>query len=122
MLGQLLQNLEDWDFKKGTPVVVFDLDSTLFDTAARHHKILCEFSEGESRAFQTAVNDVSLAEFGWSVTAPLEARGVTDPAVLERLLAYWKTCFFTNEYVLADKPSRGSVKFVQEVHRQHAMV
>jgi hypothetical protein len=122
MLRQVLKRLEDWDGLGKIPVIVFDLDSTLFDTAARHYKILCEFAEGESQSFQKVVNDISITEFGWSVTAPLEARGANDPAVLGRLLAYWKTCFFTNEYVLADQPSKGAVSFVQEVHRLGALV
>jgi len=93
------------------PIAVFDLDSTLFNTAGRHLKILQDFSL-EVPEIAPLVADIGAAEFAWSVTGPLRKRGLDDDDVFERLGRFWFERFFTNDYVLHDEPAVGGPAFV----------
>ena len=107
------------------PVVVLDLDSTLFDTAGRHLQILTEYAQtvqGEHPDLLARVQELSHAEFGWSIRAPLDERGYRNEAALEGLNAFWFERFFTHDYVLHDLATPGAVSFVQEAHQRGALV
>lgn len=107
------------------PIVVFDLDSTLFDTAGRNLAILREFSEAFADRHPDLADHVGAirhADLGWSVVEPLQRRGITDKAVLDALLSFWKERFFTSEYVLHDLPAPGAVRFVTGCHARGALV
>jgi hypothetical protein len=105
------------------PVVVFDLDSTLFNTAGRHLKILQEFAatRGDA-AFSEVVAEVRHAEFGWSISGPLKRRDITDEALHKALFDFWFERFFTDAYVLHDLCAEGAVAYANKVHEAGAMV
>jgi hypothetical protein len=106
------------------PVVVFDLDSTLFSTRPRNLRILREFAATvpSHKALQTIVPTLVPDDFAWDVTLPLTQRGLNDAALFKDLSAYWFERFFTDEYVLADTPTAGSVAFVHQVHNRGGFV
>jgi len=105
------------------PVVVLDLDSTLFDTAARNHRILREFAvERNESALSTVVEQVALGDFGWSVTAPLTSRGYDDPAAFAALNTFWAQRFFTNDYVREDHATAGAPAFVRACYERGALI
>lgn len=125
MLSAVFRRIEEVVARDRLPIVIFDLDSTLFDTAGRHHRILREFAEAFAHAHPDLaehVGAIRVADFGWSVVEPLQRRGVTDPHVLDLLLDFWKERFFRGEYVLSDLPAPGAVAFVNEVHARGALV
>lgn len=107
------------------PVVVFDLDSTLFSTRARNLRILRDFADDHGADYPGLV-DVAAAmreeELGWGITGDARARGLEDPAALDHLGRYWMQRFFTSEYVLHDKPTPGAVEYVSRVHELGALV
>lgn len=98
------------------PVVVFDLDSTLFDTAGRHYRILGEFVDSHAAELKDLVSGVTHGEFGWSVTGPLEARGFDHAPTLDELGKFWFNRFFTDDYVQSDLVVPGAAEFVRAVH------
>lgn len=105
------------------PVVVFDLDSTLFDTAARHHRILREFArEHGDPALLEGVAGIALADLGWSLTEPLKARGFDAPDLHRDLQEYWAARFFSDPYVLEDHASAGAPEFVTACYERGAFV
>lgn len=106
------------------PVVVFDLDSTLFSTRPRNLRILREFAATvpEHKVLQTIVPTLVPDDFAWDVTLPLTQRGLNDAALFKDLSAYWFERFFTDEYVLADTPTLGSVAYAQAVHDRGGFV
>ena len=103
------------------PVAVFDLDSTLFNTAARHLQILRDFALDVPQV-APLVSDIGLDEFGWSVSGPLRKRGFHDTDVIESLHRFWFERFFTDAYVLHDKPAVGGPAFVQEFWNRGGLV
>jgi len=105
------------------PVVVFDLDSTLFDTSGRNLKILKDFAQESGDEILSAhIADVTHDELGWSVGGPLKRRGVDDEALHRELLSFWKDRFFTDDYVVHDLAAPGAVEFTRAVHERGALV
>jgi hypothetical protein len=98
------------------PIVVFDLDSTIFDTAGRHYRILGEFVNAHAEELRDLYAQVSHTDFGWSVSGPLEARGFDHAPTLEELGKFWFARFFTDDYVGADLVVPGAADFVGAVH------
>jgi phosphoglycolate phosphatase-like HAD superfamily hydrolase len=101
------------------PLVVFDLDGTLYDNAPRTLRILQEFAHLHPLRHADLLRRVSsLAAAGvrYRVSDTLASVGVTDPAEVAAAEAFWAERFFTNEYVVHDLPLAGAVEFVRHVH------
>lgn len=96
------------------PVVVFDLDSTLFDTAKRNLWILRCWAE--NGPFREIVAGLPEAEFGWDATRPLLARVALSEGELAELRRFWADHFFTDEAVLHDAPAPGAAAFARAIH------
>lgn len=120
VLDRIAQTADD-----GTlPLVVFDLDSTLFSTRPRNLRILRDFADTRPRDadLQRIVSELAPDDFGWEVTKPLEARGYADPEGLKALGSFWFKRFFTDEYVTLDPPNEGAVEFAQAAHDRGAFL
>ncbi|GAB2495896.1 hypothetical protein [Algoriphagus taiwanensis] len=108
------------------PIVIFDLDDTLFSTARRNLIIIQNFAadQGEKYPdFAKLAAKLTLKDMNWSVSFALTQAGL-DPqsSSLQPFLAYWGNCFFTNEYVLFDLPNPGAVSFANACHDAGAMI
>lgn len=103
------------------PVMVFDLDSTLFNTAGRHLAILRSFAEVEP-VIRPIVDGLVHEDFSWRVDDPLRDRGFHDEAVLQRLTRFWFERFFHDDWLQHDLPNLGAVSYVQAAHRAGALV
>lgn len=104
------------------PIVVFDLDSTLFSTAARNLRILHEFAAAfgdQHSGLIEAASRLSLADMGWNVAEPLRRAGF-EPN--KSLIDFWKDRFFTDEYCALDEPAPGAVAFVNAIFEAGALV
>ena len=107
------------------PLLVFDLDSTLFSTAPRNLRILHEFAASVADrhpSLREIVEAVGLDDMGWNINESLERRGVQDEELLEALKAFWMDRFFTDDYVETDDPTPGAVEFVTACHQRGAMI
>lgn len=107
---------------RATPdaVVLFDVDSTLLSTGARHLSILRAYAaQTHDEGLQEFARLLTPAAFGWTVTGPLER---TAHAVhTEALQAFWWDAFFSADH-LADEPTPGALGFVQKAHRDGAWI
>ncbi len=107
------------------PIVVFDLDSTLFSTAERNLRILHEFAaehETEHPILREIVPTLGLEDMGWNIYQSLEERGVEDKTLGADLKAYWFECFFTDDYCFTDAPTAGAPDYVTRVHSAGALI
>jgi len=93
------------------PVVVFDLDSTLIHTGARHLAIARAFRHPE---VDRALDGLEASDFGWDVRDPLRARGV-HASILDRLLAFWRERFFDGAWLQHDQATAGAVPFTHHL-------
>lgn len=99
-----------------TPVVVFDLDGTLMDNRPRTAVILQEFAADLRREAHSAAEALAAARvetMAYLVSDSLQRLGVEHPEVIERAEAYWRSRFFTDDYLHHDTAIEGSVELAR---------
>jgi hypothetical protein len=98
-----------------TPVVVFDLDHTLFDNGPRTWQILMEFAdETGNDDLRGRLDGLPHTGLPYLLSETLERVGVFDEAIHKAAFAYWRERFFTDDYQRYDIPLRGAVEFANE--------
>lgn len=100
------------------PVVVFDLDSTLYDDRLRTLRILHQFAYKHATMrpeFLAAARKIGVADMPYRVLDAVRQMGFDDPALLAEVLDDWRSRFFTSEYVPYDLPTPGAGQFMQVV-------
>lgn len=112
--------------EKDLPIVVLDLDDTLFATARRNLIIIQNFAADQGDQypdFAKVAANLKLSDMNWSVTIALTQAGL-DPnsASLPPFTAYWGNTFFTDDYASIDLPNPGAVDFVNACHEAGAMI
>jgi len=112
--------------EKATPVLVFDLDGTLFTTDRRHALILKEWAGANRAAHPEAAAKLAGATdadgAAYTVEENLAKLGVTDEAVVRSVKDHWWKRFFTNELVVVDPPVEGAAAYVKALHAKGAVI
>jgi hypothetical protein len=108
------------------PIVIFDLDDTLYATARRNLIIIQNFAADfgdEYPAFAALSAKLTLNDMEWGVSDALHKAGLPagDPS-LSPFITYWGNRFFTNEYVKYDLPNVGAVDFANACYNAGALV
>jgi hypothetical protein len=123
LLRSTLSRVRDVKENDDVPVVVFDLDGTLFDNGPRTWNILAEFAEASGRgALRRALNGLRATGLPYLLTDTLRLAGVTDDQTLEEARTFWGHRFFTHTYQTLDVPLAGARRFVEEVFKAGAVV
>ncbi len=112
--------------EKSLPIVVFDLDDTLFSTARRNLIIIQNFAADQGDEFPDfakIASNLKLSDMNWSVTFALTQAGL-DPnsASIKPFIAYWGNTFFSDDYASLDLPNPGAVDFANACHDAGAMI
>ncbi|MGM0574672.1 MAG: HAD family hydrolase [Myxococcota bacterium] len=116
----LLEKAERAKASGRDPLVVLDLDGTLYNNAPRTLRILQEFGHlhaEEHPDLLEAVDRLPAGDLAYKVADTLRDLGVTDPALVRKVESFWFERFFTNEYVAHDLPTPGAVRFVERLYR-----
>tara|TARA_B100000674_G_C37879892_1_gene933781 strand:+ start:325 stop:1047 length:723 start_codon:yes stop_codon:yes gene_type:complete len=103
------------------PLVIFDLDGTLYDNRTRTFRILEEYAHQEAERLPEllrAAQNLRLDDVEYLMVDTLKSVDFTDENAIQGLMAYWKTCFFTDEYVELDLPIPGAATFVRRLHAE----
>jgi hypothetical protein len=116
---------------KKLPIVIFDLDSTLFDVSKRSYEILREWlAHPESRSFNETIEslkELRPQDMHYSLEDVWETKQIPyekEPFAKHFKLAkdFWKARFFGNEYLKHDEPTEGGVEFVKSLHQMGVKV
>jgi phosphoglycolate phosphatase-like HAD superfamily hydrolase len=116
---------------EGHPLVVLDLDSTLYEVAPRTMKIISEWIESSEAQPFTAVRDrlktLKETDLGYSLRDTFRAVGLSldDPQAFrawESAKKFWVARFFRSAYVRYDRPYRGAAEFTRQLHAQGAEI
>jgi hypothetical protein len=113
------------DRTKPTPVVVFDLDGTIFDNRPRTRVILGELADTwrTSRPDQAKrIARLRHEEMAYLLTDTLKRVGVTDDAHVAEAQAFWKDRFFADEHLQHDVPLPGAVDFARACYDAGAIL
>jgi len=103
------------------PVVVFDLDSTLFSTSRRTLRILDEF-DWPDPSIREKVKTIAPNQLQWHFENHLRDFGVTDEVLLSLVHKCWEERFFTSPYLALDEPAPGARQFVRRVLEEDGRV
>lgn len=106
------------------PVVVFDLDATLFDNRERTRAILAELAlepEVAGTAHGAALRRLKAEQVVYGVGDTLKAVGIDDGAFVERAVAWWLPRFF-GEYAVHDRVVPGGPEYVRRLYDAGAFV
>ncbi len=125
MLRAVHESVREVSERGSLPVLVFDLDSTLFSTCPRNLKILEDFvaARGDEHPVLREIwPTLTEADMGWNVNECLEERGVEDEALLSDLRKFWGARFFTDEFCEIDSPIPGAPEFVSACHDAGAFI
>ncbi len=99
-----------------SPVVVFDLDGTLMDNRPRTLAILQELAlelREEAHAHSEAIAAAKAESLAYLLTDTLRKLGLEHPELAKRAEAFWKTRFFSDDYLKHDIALDGSVDFAR---------
>lgn len=99
------------------PVVVFDLDHTLFDNGPRTWEILREYASAASRNdLLSALDALPRLGLPYLLSETLTMCNLYEDALHDAALKYWFDRFFTDEYQKHDVPLPGAVAFAEQLY------
>ncbi len=107
------------------PVVVFDLDGTLYDSRHRTLRILAEFAEAtreEAPDLAGALEALGPGDLSYLLADTLHGCGVTSAEHVQAVTRFWRERFFTEPYLQYDQRVPGAVDFVRTCHQMGATV
>ena len=97
-----------------SPVVVFDLDGTLFDNGPRTWQILVDFAEIDgAEELRTALDSLPRTGLPYLLSDILARCNVGVGPLLDRAEAFWRARFFTDGFQRFDEPLPGAVSFAR---------
>ncbi|MDC7124019.1 MAG: hypothetical protein PQJ46_00530, partial [Spirochaetales bacterium] len=70
-------------------IAIFDIDSTIMNTAPRNMKILEELSE-EIPSLKPALSGVTEDDLGWNIVSIIEKKVDVSLKLKDKILAFWK--------------------------------
>lgn len=111
--------------KGNVPVIVYDLDATLFDNRSRVIKIIADLLMSEEGAklpedIRQKVLGIKPRNLRYRLEDTLRDVGIEDQEILDWFQKGWQKRFFTNEYVMFDLPTPGAVDFVTRLYKAGA--
>lgn len=129
ILERVTQAAENVARSGRAPIVLLDLDSTLYEVGPRTLAIIRDWMDtGESRAFpnvRSALDALRLDHVGYSLKETWKQLGLhaDDPALEPAFLSlkrFWSQRFFSNLYLPQDRPYEGAAAFVRSLHERGA--
>lgn len=106
------------------PIVVFDLDATLYDNRMRTFRILRLWARRPEQAQSAVAKQVlslKLDQMEYLYTDSLAKVGVTDAASLESIGNFWKARFFS-DWAVHDEPMPGGLAYVHTLREKGAFI
>lgn len=114
------------------PVVILDLDSTMYSPAARNFKIMKEWLatpevQNGNISVRQAFEQLQHEHIAYDMedtfkNLGLDLKNSEVQAALRSIKKFWFQRFFTDAYVTYDQPNPGAVAFAQTLHRLGARI
>lgn len=124
IVREITSRLESATKVGSRPLVVFDLDSTLYEVAPRTLAIIQEWIQGTEKIPQKihkALSQLKLEHVGYSLKDTFHKVGLNlsekeIETAWSKLSEYWWARFFTNFYLPHDKPYPGAAQFAHRIY------
>lgn len=121
-LSQIFVKIAELEKIERKVLLVFDLDSTLFDVSHRTQQILMEFAQlpeilrkypQEAELLKQA--QVTIQDWGYAEALRRMGSFESAQAMRAELFQFWKKHFFSDPYLHFDQPVPGAVEFVNQL-------
>ncbi len=123
VLSDILEKAGKAHREGALPVVIFDLDGTLFYTGFRSKQIFLEYVHDQGDTIlENKVNSIDPVTMKYRVRKSLIESGITDSTVLKAIIDSWRTKFFSDDYLKYDEHLPGSVKFINALHDSGTLI
>lgn len=131
VLGEILARITRLHAEGGTPVLLLDLDSTLYEVAPRTLQIIQEWlrtEEGKAHPEVLArLHALTHAQLGYSVQDTFHALGLDlehpgTLSVMDAIKRFWHERFFTSRYLPYDHAYPGAAEFTRRAHAAGARI
>jgi len=119
VLEALIASIKETRDRGVEPLLIFDLDGTLYDNTVRTLRILQEFAASHANTYEGLVQQVAgLASqvMKYKLSDTLLQVGITDEGLVKAAEAFWFERFFTDDYVTYDLPTPGAREFVEALY------
>lgn len=105
------------------PVVVLDLDATLFDNGPRSWAILSEFAQAtNNEVLAAALNGYRKENLPYLLSDMFAEMNIDDEELGKAASKFWFERFFTDAYQAHDIPMSGASKWVNELYSEGATI
>jgi hypothetical protein len=107
------------------PLMVFDLDATLFDNRPRTLEILMNYREAvvdQQPEVAGALASLTADRIHYLLSDTLRGCGITRANVVSEITRFWHERFFTDEHCQYDAPIEGAADFVRACHEAGAVI
>ncbi len=126
LLPRVVEQVRKAYNKQERPMVIFDLDGTLFDNRTRIQQILKEYGEQELKSVRPDAAQklaaLNVDQVKYMLTDTLSAIGITEATVVNNAAVFWSQRFFSDDYLKYDTPTPGSVNFVRTLYSNGARI
>lgn len=124
-LGRVCDALNSEKRAGRCPVVVFNIDGTIFDNRPRSQAILRDFireNPEETADIADSIIGLQKDSMEYYVVDSFKKAGVENLFIVEAALRFWADRFFSDAYVNKDLPFDGAVDFINELHDSGALI
>jgi len=115
-LSSILNKGTEIKKSKQVPVVVFDLDSTLFNNGPRSKAIMMEFSAKLHPKLLTKVSKLDEQNMAYRLDHNWKKIGIKDPKLINQYKPFWVHRFFNDQYVPYDTVYPGAQDLVKTLY------
>ncbi len=109
-------------------LVVFDLDSTIFDVSPRTEEILKSIANDPEFASRhpdqaLALKSIVVKSTDWGIKEALSRAKITGTIdFFEEIHKQWSKLFFSNDFLHFDKPYEGVIKYIKYLEKLGARI
>ncbi len=117
LLQKLISDTQEKLKNKQKIAVIFDLDSTLFDTTPRSQNIMFTIAK-DAKVFakhphtSEIIGRGIIQEQDWGIAEAMKRHGIDDDKIISDVKKLWRSHFFSNQHLHHDLPYPGAVEFV----------
>lgn len=126
VLSKVMEDVKAAFNKQERPMVVFDLDGTIFDTRPRILQILKEYGDQELKTVRpeaaARLSTLQVSGVQYMLTDTLGRLGIAEEAVVNNAAVFWSQRFFADDYLRYDTPVPGAVNFVRSLYTAGARI
>ncbi len=124
-LDLILKKIDEVKAAGKTPVLIFDLDGTLFYTDQRQKFILLEWADANSKKHPEVVaklKTITNKHCEYLISSTLANLDVKNEKIVKEINDFWWKRFFTNIYLMVDKPIEGGAAYVNKCYEKGAKI